>query len=219
MIDYSVYLVTDRGLCLGRDLMDVVAAAVKGGVTLVQLREKKCGTREFVELARAMKKMLAPAKVPLLINDRVDVALACGADGVHVGQSDMRVEDVRALLSCGSVNNGSGNEKIVGLSVETEEHIQEARNLPVDYIGIGPVFPTQTKPDACSPWGLSGLKNARKRWQKPMVAIGSVNHDNATQIMACGMDGVAVVSAICSASDVEQAARQLSDLVRSEADH
>ncbi len=210
MIDYSVYLVTDRGLCLGRDLMDVVSAAVKGGVTMVQLREKKCDTREFVELARAMKNMLARVKVPLLINDRVDVALACGADGVHVGQSDMRVEDVRALLA-----NGSGNEKIVGLSVETEEHIQEARDLPVDYIGIGPVFPTQTKPDACAPWGLSGLKNARKLWEKPMVAIGSVNHTNASQVMACGMDGVAVVSAICSAPDVEQAARQLSNLVRS----
>ncbi len=204
MIDYSLYLVTDRGLCLGRNLLDVVAAAVQGGVTLVQLREKDTDTREFVEQARALKKILAPTQTPLLINDRVDVALACDAEGVHVGQTDMLIADVRALI---------GPDKIVGLSVDTENDIHAARDLPVDYIGIGPVFPTQTKKTTCPPWGLEGLKKARKLWTKPLIGIGSVNHSNARQVMACGMDGIAVVSALCSAPDVQQAARELKALL------
>ncbi len=204
MIDYSLYLVTDRGLCLGRDLLDVVAAAIKGGVTMVQLREKTCDTREFVELARALKKLLAPTGTPLLINDRVDVALACEAEGVHVGQSDMRIPDVRAL---------TGPDKIVGLSVDSENDIRTACSQDVDYIGIGPVYPTRTKATNCPPWGLEGLKKARTLWDKPLVAIGSVNHSNAHQVMACGMDGIAVVSALCSAPDVELAAKELKTLL------
>ncbi len=204
MIDYSLYLVTDRGLCLGRNLLDVVAAAVQGGVTLVQLREKNCETREFVELARALKKLLAPTGTPLLINDRVDVALACDAEGVHVGQTDMLIKDVRALI---------GPDKIVGLSVDSEDDIYAACDQPVNYIGVGPVYPTQTKKTNCLPWGLEGLKKARTIWKKPLIAIGSVNHSNACQVMACNVDGIAVVSALCSAPDVQKAAKELKALL------
>ena len=202
--DYGVYLVTDRGLCHGRDLLDVVAAAVRGGVSMVQLREKHCDSRDFVELARALKALLAPQQVPLLINDRVDVALACQADGVHVGQSDMRVADVRALL---------GPEALVGLSVERMDDIEEAKTLAVDYLGIGPVYPTATKPDHCAPWGMDGLRRARGVTSLPLVAIGSVKEENAAEVLATGMDGMAVVSAICAAPSPENAARRLRAIV------
>lgn len=202
--DYGVYLVTDRALCLGRDLVDVVAAAVRGGATMVQLREKKCDTRDFVELARALKKLLAPRGVPLLINDRVDVALASGADGVHVGQSDMRPADVRALM---------GPDVLLGLSVETMEHVREAGKLAVDYLGVGPVYPTATKPDHSAPWGLEGLRKVREVSGLPLVAIGSVKAANAEQVLATGMDGLAVVSDICSADSPERAAAELRRIV------
>lgn len=205
--DYSLYLVTDRALCLGRSLLDVVAAAVRGGVSMVQLREKHCDSRDFVALARALKTLLAPASVPLLINDRVDIALACGAEGVHVGQSDMAVADVRALM---------GSKALVGLSVENMDDIKAAEQLAVDYLGVGPVFPTATKPDHCPPWGIEGLRKARLASRLPMVAIGSVNEKNAAQVMATGMDGVAVVSALCSAAQPELAARTLRALVKPE---
>ena len=203
--DYSLYLVTDRALCLGRGLIDVVQSAVKGGATMVQLREKHCDTRDFVELARNLKKHLAQAGVPLLINDRVDVALACGADGVHVGQSDMKVQDVRELM---------GSEILVGLSVENMDQIRESEQLTVDYLGIGPVFPTATKPDASTPWGIDGLQAARKITTLPLVAIGSVSQSNAAEIISSGINGVAVVSAICSAENVQEAAAQLKEIVR-----
>ena len=204
--DYSLYLVTDRALCLGRELLDVVSAAVRGGVSMVQLREKHCDSRDFVALARALVTLLAPKGVPLLINDRVDIALACGAQGVHVGQSDMAVADVRALL---------GSKALVGLSVETLEDIHAAEALAVDYLGVGPVFPTATKPDHCPPWGIEGLRKARLATQLPLVAIGSVKADNLSQVMATGMDGVAVVSALCSAPSPEAAARDMCQRIHS----
>jgi thiamine-phosphate pyrophosphorylase len=143
--DFSLYLVTDRRLAAPRAIEDVVAAAVRGGVTAVQLREKDCSTREFVEIARKLKEILAPLAVPLIINDRADVALAVGADGVHVGQSDMDCRDLRGLLGPGA---------IIGLSVETPEQAEQADSLPVDYLGVGPNFSSPTKPDAAPAWGL-----------------------------------------------------------------
>ncbi|MBQ1936297.1 MAG: thiamine phosphate synthase, partial [Bacteroidales bacterium] len=137
-VDLSLYLVTDRDLSLGRSLEEVVSEAVAGGVTVVQLREKDASTGEFVELARRMMDMLNPLGVPLIINDRVDVALAVDADGVHIGQSDMKYEDARRLL---------GPDKIIGLSVESFEDIEAANALDVDYVGISPVYGTPTKTD------------------------------------------------------------------------
>lgn len=203
--DLSVYLVTDRPLCLGRDLLDIVGQAVRGGASMVQLREKKADTREFVELARALKAMLASTGVPLLINDRVDVALAAGADGVHVGQGDMHVLDVRRIL---------GPQAILGLSTDTLEQVLEAEKLPVDYYGVGPVFPTSTKTDfSHQPWGVEGLRRLRPRIGRPMVGIGGVSAENAARIVSAGAEGVAVVSAICSAPSPEEAARALARAV------
>jgi thiamine-phosphate pyrophosphorylase len=199
--DWRLYLVTDRPLMGGRRIEDVVAAAVRGGVTVVQLREKDCPTREFVELARALKRLLDPLGVPLLINDRVDVALACGADGVHLGQSDMEYADARRIL---------GPEAIIGISVETPEQ----KPAEADYLGVGPIFATPTKPDAAPPWGLEALAAYRRACRHVLVAIGGITLENARSVVEAGADGVAVVSAICAATDPAAAARALREAIQ-----
>lgn len=197
-----LYLVTDRGLAGQRDMTDIVREAVAGGVTMVQLREKMCGTREFVELARGLRQLLSPLGVPLIINDRVDVALASGADGVHIGQSDMPYDIARRLM---------GEDSIIGLSVECMDDVTGANALDVDYIGVSPVFSTPTKTDTASPFGLEGLREAARRSVHPVVGIGGINAGNAAEVTGCGADGIAVVSAIIAASSPFDAAR---DLVR-----
>lgn len=200
-----LYLVTDAALSRGRPLDAVVAAAVRGGVTCVQLREKSLPTREFVARAQALKALLAPLAIPLVINDRIDVALACEADGVHLGQSDMPVELVRRLLPA---------RVFIGLSVETEQDITRAASLPVDYLGVSPVFATPTKTDTLSPWGLPGLQRARRQTALPLVAIGGIHAANAVDVVRAGADGLAVVSAICAADDPARAAAELLATVR-----
>lgn len=198
--DYSLYLVTDRSLCGGRQLLDVVRESVQGGVTLVQLREKRAATRDFVELARALISELRPVGIPLLVNDRIDVALAVGAEGVHIGQSDMPYEMARELM---------GPEAIIGLSVETLDQAREAEGLNVDYFGVSPIFTSSTKTDTGTPWGLEGLRTLRQISSKPLVAIGAIDTGNAAEVIDAGADGIAVVSAICAASSPSRAARLL----------
>jgi thiamine-phosphate pyrophosphorylase len=204
VFDLGLYLVTDRAACLGRDLLDVVAEAVAGGVGLVQLREKTAATREFVELARALVALLRPQGVPLLINDRLDVALAVGADGIHVGQDDMSPVDARALL---------GLQAIIGLSVTGLDETRASRGQPVDYLGAGPVFATTTKADAGQPQGLDGLAAMLALAEVPVVGIGAITAANAGAVLATGARGVAVVSAICSAPDPRAAAQELRRIV------
>lgn len=194
-----LHLVTDSALCGERGLLSVVEAAVRGGVSCVQLREKTLATRAFVERARALKASLAPLGVPLIINDRVDVALACGADGIHVGQGDMAPADVRRLLP----------DALVGLSIETLEQLEHAEQEAVDYYGISPVFATTTKADTAAAVGLEGLRKMRTRTRRPLVAIGGIAPDNAQAVIAAGADGLAVVSALCAAPDPGEVARQL----------
>lgn len=200
----GLYLVTDRGLCGGRPLEEVVRLAVEGGASCVQLREKDLSTREFVETASAVKSILRPSGVPLVINDRVDVALAVGAEGVHIGQGDMPYETARRLM---------GRSAIIGLSVETWEDVEEARDLDADYLGVSPVFPTPTKTDTRSAWGLEGLARIRAYVKHPLVAIGGMNRQNAAAAVRAGADSIAVVSAICSAPDPFREARELSSLI------
>ena len=195
-----LYLVTDRALCGGRALLDVVAAAVAGGVTCVQLREKEVPTREFVMLARALALILRPAGVPLIINDRLDVALVVGAQGLHLGQSDLDVFDARRHLPPGA---------LLGLSVESLDDVRASRGLPVDYLGVRPVFGTPTKTDTAAPFGLEGLRSARALSDLPLVAIGGLNETNAAPVRRAGADGVAVVSALMAAPDAKAAARVL----------
>jgi thiamine-phosphate pyrophosphorylase len=194
---YQLCLVTDRSLANGRSLAGIVAAAVKGGVTMVQLRDKTASTRAFIEDARALKALLAPPRVPLLVNDRIDVALAAGADGAHVGQADMPVALVRKLL---------GPKAIVGLSI-TQSAEARAEDIEfADYLGVGPIFPQLTKPDAAPTLGLEGLAEIRRITSKPIVAIGGVTAANVRAVRSAGADGVAVVSAIMGAQDPTAAA-------------
>ena len=202
----KLYLVTDRDLSLGRSLEEVVAEAVAGGVTVVQLREKDASTGEFGALARRLMNLLKPLGIPLIINDRVDVALAVDADGVHIGQSDMQYEDARRLL---------GPDKIIGLSVESFEDIENANALDVDYIGISPVYGTPTKTDTAEPFGLAGLRKAVSMSVHPTVAIGGMNAGTIADVMGAGADGVAVVSAICSARNIREATSELKSIVES----
>ena len=202
----KLYLVTDRPLSLGRPIEEIVIEAVAGGVTMVQLREKEAPTGEFVALAKSLKALLAPLGVPLIINDRVDVALAADADGVHIGQSDMSYEDARRLL---------GGDKIIGLSVENFDDLAVANTLDVDYVGISPVYGTPTKSDTAEPFGLEGLRKAVAMSVHPTVAIGGMNASTIGEVMAAGTDGVAVVSAICSAPSPRKAAQELLKVITS----
>jgi len=195
-----LHLVTDRGLTLGRSLIDIIRAAAAGGISAVQLREKDCSTREFVELGNSVIKELRQLCIPLIINDRVDVALALGADGVHLGQSDMPYAMARELL---------GPQAVIGLSVETLEQARDAEQLDVDYLGLSPVFATATKTDLAKPLGLDGISQIRSESRHHLVAIGGISHDNAAEVMTAGADGLAVVSAICSAADPQQASQLL----------
>jgi len=200
----SLYLVTDALSAGTRSLTDVVASAIKGGVTCVQLREKKLNTRDFVIQAMALKSLLAPHHISLVINDRIDVALACGAHGVHLGQSDMPVAQARRLLPA---------DVFIGWSVETMSDVHQSDTLAVDYLGVSPIFSTPTKTDTLQPWGLDGLRLARSATNLPLVAIGGIHSHNALEVMMAGADGLAVVSAICAAPDPCAAARELSKII------
>jgi len=202
---YRLCLVTDRGLARGRPLPQLVAAAVKGGVSMVQLREKEMDTRAFVEEARALKALLAPLGVPLLINDRIDVALACGADGAHVGQSDMPVEIARALLPRGA---------IIGLSITCAADLARPDAQGADYLGGGPIHAQSTKPDATPPLGVEGFRRLRAMSRKPMMVIGGITPENCAPPLDAGADGLAVVSALVAAPDPEAAARAFDERLR-----
>ena len=199
-IDYSLYLVTDRALACGRPLADVVRAAVAGGVTCVQLREKEASAREFAVAARELLALLRPLGVPLIVNDRIDVALAAGADGVHVGQQDLSVADARRLGPPGW---------IVGVSAESVADAARAERDGADYVGASPVFATPTKADHAPPLGLAGLRALRAATKLPLVAIGGLHVGNARETIRAGADGLAVVSAIVAADDPRAAAAEL----------
>ena len=203
--DLSLYLVTDRPLSGGRDIAWIVREAVAGGVTMVQLREKDCSTSEFITLARELRTALQPFGIPLIINDRVDVALAVDADGVHIGQSDMPYETARALL---------GKDKIIGLSVETMDEVVAANALDVDYIGISPVYATPTKTDTLTPFGLEGIDEVMRLSRHRCVAIGGMNRETIGKVIARGVEGVAVVSAIVAAASPREASAELADIIR-----
>lgn len=204
-IDYSLYLVTDQGLRRGRSLSAVVAKAVYGGVTCVQVRAKKESTRDFIDQARSIQPFLKEQKVPLIINDRLDVAQAVRADGVHLGQSDMPIEMARAIV---------GQEMVIGISAECLEHALSAQKAGADYIGASAVFATPTKTDIASPMGLGGLQRICETVTIPVVAIGGINRANAAGVMQAGADGIAVVSAIVAADDCRKAAQNLSTIIQ-----
>lgn len=197
--DPTLYLVTDPDLIGKRALLEVVMAAVAGGVTLVQLRDKEADARPLLEAAKALGAALAPMGVPLLVNDRVDVARAAAA-GCHVGQTDLPVAAAREIL---------GPDAILGVSIDQIDQARAVDPEHVDYVAYGPFAATATKPDAGGPIGAAGLAAARPLTALPLVAIGALNVGNLAGAVQAGADGIAVVSAILAAADPTAAARAL----------
>ena len=198
--DLSLYLVTDPEMTARRGLVETVAAAVEGGVTMVQLRHKNAPAQAMVEAGRALHALLAPRGIPLIVNDRIDVAHAIGAEGVHVGQDDLSPAAARAIL---------GPRAIIGLSITGESQLAGCDPAVVDYVGLGPLFPTGTKADAARVLGEAAFAAIRPRLHCPAVAIGGITALNAARAIAAGADGIAVVSAICAAADPRAAAQVL----------
>ncbi|MBR9754316.1 thiamine phosphate synthase [Cobetia sp. 4B] len=198
-LDLSLYLVTDPALCAERGLEATVMAAVRGGVSVVQLRDKHASDEEMIAQAIRLKALLDEYEVPLIINDRIEVALASGADGLHIGQSDGDPVEARRRL---------GEDALIGLSVQTLEQLKAVDVERIDYLGLGPVHATPTKPDHAAPLGIEGLTQLVRSSPLPTVAIGGISLANAVEVMTSGTDGLAVVSALCSAEDPAAAAQQ-----------
>ena len=202
-IDYSLYLCTDRNLT--ENLEKAVELAIKGGVKVVQLREKNCDGKNFFEVGQKIKKITEKNKIPLIVNDRVDIAMAIDAEGVHVGQNDLPCKVVRKIL---------GEKKIIGVSCSTIEQAIQAENDGANYIGVGAIFETSTKTDA-KIVSIETLKKIREKIKIPIVAIGGINKKNLPQIKNF-IDGAAVVSAIISAKNPELAAKELLQILKGE---
>lgn len=194
-INYKLYLVTDRKIIGERDFLWAIEQAILGGATIVQLREKDLSTLQFYTVARDVKELTSKYNIPLIINDRLDIALAVDADGLHIGQDDMPLEIARKLL---------GKDKIIGLSTSTIEEAKLAEEQGADYIGVGAIFPTTTKNDADAV-SLEQLKQIKDSVKIPVVAIGGINEENYRLPMSCGIDGIAVISAILSKRDIKAA--------------
>jgi len=198
---WQLYVITDRRLSRGRAQQAVIRAAIAGGADAVQFRDKEASGREFFLGAQALRDLCREAGIPFIVNDRVDVALALGADGAHVGQDDMPARAARELL---------GPEHILGVSVATPEEAIRAAADGADYLGAGPVFEARTsKPDALSPIGAAGLRAICATGHVPVIAIGGITPGNAREVLAAGAVGAAVISALIAAEDVEAAARRL----------
>ncbi len=198
-IDYTLYLCTDRKLMSAQTIEESVELAIKGGCTVVQLREKDCSSLEFYQLALRVRKITSRYKVPLMINDRVDIALAVDADGVHVGQSDFPATVVRQMI---------GQDKIIGVSASSLAEAKKACLDGADYLGVGAMYETGTKTDA-EVITLDELKAIRKAVEIPIVVIGGINKNTLPNFKGIGIDGLAVVSAVIAQKDIAAAAREL----------
>lgn len=201
-IDYSLYLCTDRSLMTAPTLEQAVNDAIKGGCTVVQLREKHATSREFYQLALSLKRITGYYGIPLIINDRLDIAAAVNAEGVHLGQKDLPADIARAVL---------GEEKIIGVSANNLQAAINAELDGADYIGVGAVFQTSTKTDT-KPVTIDKLKEIRSAVKIPMVAIGGIKRSNISQLNGTGIHGVAVVSAVIGSKNITAAARELKAL-------
>ena len=208
-LDFSLYLVTDRGLMSTQMLTEAVEQASLGGCTMVQLREKESSSLEFYEQAQEVKRITDRYEVPLIINDRVDIALAVEAAGVHIGQSDLPVPDVRRLI---------GMEMLLGVSVSSSEEAGKAMEDGADYLGVGAMFPTGTKTDA-NAVSMEELQRIRRMTNLPIVVIGGINQENAGQFRPMGIDGLAVVSAIIGQPDIRKAAVRMKEAFYIEVSH
>jgi thiamine-phosphate pyrophosphorylase len=206
IFSWDVYLVTDRTFSRGRSTLEVVEAAAAGGVSVVQLREKHLQTRDFYHEGLKIRDFLRQAGIPFIVNDRIDLALALEADGVHIGPDDMPLEMARKIL---------GPDRILGISIKDISEINENAVRLADYLAISPIFLTSTKPSETKPWGIDGLRRARNLTDKPLVAIGSMKLSNAREVALSGADCIAVVTAIVAEDDPAEATAALVGEVRS----
>lgn len=202
--DLILYAVTDRTWLNGETLYSQVEKAIKGGATFVQLREKNLDEKSFVDEAIEIQKLCRKYNIPFVINDNVQIAKRINADGVHVGQSDMSAEDVRSII---------GNDKILGVSAQTVEQAIVAQNKGAHYIGVGAVFPTGSKSDAENV-SYNTLKAICDAVTIPVVAIGGISKHNVTKLKHSGISGIAVISAIFAAKDIEEETKQLKQLTK-----
>lgn len=200
MPDYSLYLVLDPDLAAGRPLTEMAREALEGGVTMIQLRYKGSKTREFLELARQIRRICLSFGVPLIINDRLDVALAVDTEGVHVGQEDLPAQEARQIL---------GPERILGVSATCLREAKEAEKIGASYVGLGTIFSTSSKADAGRPIGTEAIWEISQAIRIPVVAIGGIHLGNVEEVIRRGASGVAVISAIMHAKDIKEAAQQM----------
>ncbi|WP_035289452.1 thiamine phosphate synthase [Clostridium sp. KNHs214] len=204
-IDYKIYLVTDRRFLKNTPLKKAVEESIKGGASIIQIREKEATTREFFNIANEIHDITKYYNVPLIINDRIDIAQAIKAEGVHLGQDDMPIEYARKIL---------GEDIIIGISCGNVNEALEAQNKGANYLGLGAVFSTNTKKDIDIPIGLNGLKEITSKIHIPSVAIGGVNHSNAKSVMETGVSGLSVISCILGSNDIKKSTEELKNIVK-----
>lgn len=203
--DLGLYLLTGEDISAGRSTLEIVEKAIEGGVQTIQLREKKMSAGQLVRLGKKLRVITRENGVALIINDRVDVALAVGADGVHLGQDDFPIEEARKLL---------GNRAILGLSVDNVEEAVKAERAGADYVGLGPIYRTMTKTDTGPVIGPESIREVKDRIGIPVVAIGGIHMENAPAALRAGADSLAVITAVTEARDITGAARDLTNLIR-----
>ena len=204
-VDLTLYVVLDTGTTPPDRIPDLALAVVHGGATILQIRDKTSSARQLVDLARTVKARVRPLGVPVVLNDRVDIAAAAGVDGAHVGQDDLPPDAARSIL---------GPDAIIGLSVTCAEEVTTVDPAVVDHVGLGPIFATSTKPDAAPSLGANGFRSVREMLNLPVVAIGGIGIRNVEDAIAAGADGIAVVTAVAHADDPQSAARHLLSLIQ-----
>jgi len=203
--NWKLCLIADVKVAGQREIPFIIKESIQYGVTLIQLRAKKLNTLEFFGLALELSEILKPKKVPFIINDRIDVALSCDADGVHLGPEDMQLEYARKIL---------GNNKLIGITTNTVSEAIEAENAGADYIGVGPIYFTSSKKKLRPLLGIEGLKKIREKVKVPILAVGGIYASNARDIITAGADGVAVISSILRAHDVKKATIDLREALK-----
>ena len=201
---YDLYVITDEEIAGGLPHAEIARRAIAGGADVIQVRDKVCGCREFNQIGRTLREITCKTGTLFIINDRLDVALACGADGVHLGQDDIRVDVARQLTPSGF---------IIGISVRTVDEAVRAEREGADYVVLSPVFSTRSKYNAGPGQGLDVLQEIRRNVSVPVLAIGGINRDNVCEVMAAGADGVAVISGVVGSPDITTAARELKNLI------
>ncbi|HNI09989.1 MAG TPA: thiamine phosphate synthase [bacterium] len=203
-LNVSLYFIADVGMIPAGKICSVVEEAIQGGVTFVQLRAKTLSVNAMIALGRTIHQVTYSKNIPLIINDRIEVAAAIGAEGIHLGQEDITVGAARKIL---------GDSAIIGISTHTQQEAQTAESAGADYIGVGTVFPTASKKDIVGIIGTTGLKQIRDLVKLPVVAIGGINQNNVKEVLACGVDGIAVISAIGLSVNPRETTRALKNLL------